>query len=427
MTIELLLPHRGMVELTAVEALLKGAPSEPFNAAIADACADLSQRILFDAEARAIPELVALAFWMRKAEIERLKEEFRRLEQPHVFLAPRGLVFHVPPRNVDTMFVYSWFMAALTGNRNVIRLSPSRSRTTDILLRLFCAALGEAGAAARESTVVVSFGHEEEPTALFSRLCDVRVIWGGDESISAIRRAPLQPHARDLTFPDRYSFAAVASVAYRAAGHARRDELAAQFFNDSFWFDQMGCSSPRLLVWCGPEAAGREASADFFDRLNRYVLARGYAQQPAVAVKKLVFSCLAALDSPVDSYRHYPALTVLSLGSLENFKRDHPGGGLFMEAFVADLSGLDAMVNRRDQTLECFGFETDELRRFARQLNGVGIDRIVPFGQALQFGRLWDGYDLLQEFTRRVVLEAERPARSAVPRPETHAGAKSSS
>jgi len=183
MKIELLLPHRGMVDLAAVEELLNGAPSDPFNASIADACADLSQRILLDAEARAIPELVALAFWMRKAEIARLKEEFRRLEQPHALLAPRGLVFHVPPRNVDTMFVYSWFMAALTGNRNVIRLSPSRSRTTSVLLRLFCAALGEARDAARQSTVVVNFAHEDEPTALFSGLCDVRVIWGGDESI----------------------------------------------------------------------------------------------------------------------------------------------------------------------------------------------------------------------------------------------------
>ncbi|MFC6804089.1 acyl-CoA reductase [Deinococcus caeni] len=36
---------------------------------------------------------------------------------------PRGLVFHVPPANVDTIFIYSWLMSVLAGNRNVIRLS----------------------------------------------------------------------------------------------------------------------------------------------------------------------------------------------------------------------------------------------------------------------------------------------------------------
>src|SRR5229473_1854189 len=37
---------------------------------------------------------------------------------------PRGLVFHVPPANVDTIFVYSWALSALAGNRNVVRISP---------------------------------------------------------------------------------------------------------------------------------------------------------------------------------------------------------------------------------------------------------------------------------------------------------------
>jgi hypothetical protein len=42
---------------------------------------------------------------------------------------------------------------------------------------------------------------------------------------------------------------------------------------------------------------------------------------------------------------------------------------------------------------------------FARSLNGSGIDRIVPIGQALAFGRFWDGYDLLAEFTRSTLIQ----------------------
>ena len=51
-----------------------------------------------------------------------------------------------------------------------------------------------------------------------------------------------------------------------------------------------------------------------------------------------------------------------------------------------------------------FGFALDELREFVAAVGGRGIDRIVPFGQALSFAPIWDGYDLLTEFTRATTL-----------------------
>jgi hypothetical protein len=63
-------------------------------------------------------------------------------------------------------------------------------------------------------------------------------------------------------------------------------------------------------------------------------------------------------------------------------------------------------VTRKDQTLTAHGFTSEELTAFARSLHGRGIDRIVPFGEALSFGSLWDGYDLLAELTRTVQVGA---------------------
>jgi hypothetical protein len=57
---------------------------------------------------------------------------------------------------------------------------------------------------------------------------------------------------------------------------------------------------------------------------------------------------------------------------------------------------------RKDQTMTVSGIDAERLARFVRKVNGRGIDRIVPFGEALTFGRYWDGYDLLAELTRRV-------------------------
>ena len=403
---EILLPDRREVSLGELRTLVEETTgAEPFHDSVTDACADLSTRIFRDPAARRFPELQALAFWIRKAELHRLKDAFDALRREDRVLVPRGIVYHVPPRNVDTMFVYSWLLAALTGNRNVIRLSPQRSESSDVLLRLFRDALAKAAAPAKDSTLVVSYGHESEPTELLSSLCDVRVIWGGDATVNAIRRAPLAPHGREITFPDRYSMAAIRCDAYLELNEGKRSALAEQFFNDSFWFDQLACSSPRLVIWCGCEAAAAAASIDFFNKVDAYAVSRGYLLPPAVVMQKFVFACSATLDSPVSEYRRLETTTVLTLDSLAGFDRQHPGGGLFFEVRLEHLSDLAAVLNRKDQTLTWFGFPAEELFALVRRLNGRGMDRLVPIGQALQFQRFWDGLDLLQEFCRQVYVQ----------------------
>jgi hypothetical protein len=94
---------------------------------------------------------------------------------------------------------------------------------------------------------------------------------------------------------------------------------------------------------------------------------------------------------------------VLTLNDLAAFDRNHPGAGTFFEARVDSLLDLAPFVVRKDQTLSVFGQAAHEIRAFARATAGAGIARIVPVGEALRFDRFWDGYDLLQELTRRVV------------------------
>ena len=67
---------------------------------------------------------------------------------------------------------------------------------------------------------------------------------------------------------------------------------------------------------------------------------------------------------------------------------------------ISDLSELPSLFGEKDQTLTHFGLAKEQLLELAESLGGRGIDRIVPIGQALDFGRYWDGLDLFQSFTR---------------------------
>lgn len=376
----------------------------PFSPAIVDFCAALSAALQRDAEASMFPELKVLGFHLRRAAITELQRQFETLDSADCILVPRGLVFHIPPANVDTIFIYSWLLAALTGNRNVIRLSSRESPQVSILLRLFAEAARDVQSEQiLATTLILRYGHDRAITAAISAAADVRVVWGGDRSVSEIRSVPLAPHAREVTFPDRYSMSVIRASAYLEAEARERTDLASRFYNDVFWFDQAACSSPRLLVWIGSPDACAKASRPFFAELEAQIRSREYRLPAGAYLKKLTFACNTVANGGITTWNSpVNELCVLSLENLHGLKRDHPGGGLLFEYAAEDLNALTEIVGRRDQTLTHYGFEPAELLDLARQLNGKGIDRIVPIGEALNFHRYWDGHDLLQEMTRRV-------------------------
>jgi hypothetical protein len=126
----------------------------------------------------------------------------------------------------------------------------------------------------------------------------------------------------------------------------------------------------------------------------------------------------AAIDKMVLGYRRAAAAdgvryerdsneaTWVELPDLALYDRASCGGGIFFEYVSSQLEAdLLSLVQPQDQTAACFGLPHDVARALARRLNGRGIDRWVPIGRALEFNRVWDGYDLLQEFTRRVVVD----------------------
>ena len=396
MIVETLVPRRGEAELEELAAGLAAAPGfAPFAPELLDVCHALSRELFADPRAKRHPELVPLASFLRRASVAALAAEFAASADGDVVRVPRGLAFHVPPSSVDTMFVYSLAVSLLVGNRNVVRLSQRRTETTEVLIDALNAVAAEHPAVAR-TLAVVSYGHELEPSAVLSSVADVRVIWGGDRTIETIRALPLAPHATELLFGDRFSLAALAA-------DTPEDDLARRLFTDAYWFDQRGCSSPRLVVAVGEPEAAWTALDRLFDELAQEVEQRGYALELGAAMAKRVYAYGALADRPVRAYRE-PSneLTVIELETLGGFDRTHPGAGLFYAAVAGSLEELADLVVRKDQTMTVSGFDGEQVAGFVRAVNGRGVDRIVPFGEALTFGRYWDGYDLLAELTRRV-------------------------
>jgi hypothetical protein len=339
-----------------------------------------------------------------------LKEQFEALRVPGTVRLPRGLVFHVPPANVDTIFMYSWLLAALSGNQNVVRLPRQR----DAAVTAMCATLNEVLATTElghlvAGVAVVGYGHDAATTTAISARADMRVVWGGDATVGQIREIPLPPRSVELTFADRYSLAAMKARAYLEAGSQKQTQLVEDFVSDTFPFDQGACSSPQLVAWCGSEEDVASASDSFFVRAAEAACRRGYTVDSGTATAQTLAAANLAADHAVVRCRRYGReLLVAEIDGPGEIDRRHIGGGYLLSLRLAALVELVPFLTRADQTLTQFGFDEAELLDFAGRVAGSGgIDRIVPIGQALTFDRFWDGYDLLDVFTRTVSVTAD--------------------
>lgn len=375
----------------------------PFDKSVTGFINEVSDTILKDPSFRIYPELVAMAFWMRKANIVKLQAEFENERGNRLWVA-RGTVFHIAPSNVDTIFVYSWFLSMMIGNINIVRLSSNINEAVSILIDLINeTSKKEEFAEIRKRFLLVQYEHNDEITGRFSSCCDVRVIWGGDETIRRIRRIPLAPTATELVFADKFSLSLIDAGAF-VSSDSKKD-LIGRFYNDAYWFGQNACSSPRLVVWLGGKETIKAAREEFWNLLSDVVKVK-LENASAVAVKKLVSECALAINSGGEIKMEKSDTSLINrvyIADPSDIDREnHCGGGLFYEVFIDDLDKLPLIIKKKDQTIGVYGIDAGKLRRLMDEVRPAGINRIVPIGQALDFSAVWDGYNLLREFCREI-------------------------
>ena len=94
--------------LSRVEAMTY-AGRAPFHDSSIALLGEISKAILASPQGRAQPQYVALGFWLRPAAVKRMCDTLApRDTSGHLVPVPRGIALHLPPTNVDTIFVYSW-------------------------------------------------------------------------------------------------------------------------------------------------------------------------------------------------------------------------------------------------------------------------------------------------------------------------------
>lgn len=345
---------------------------------------------------RRYPDIATFAFFCRKANILSNK---RKYEVDSIRLG-RGVIFHIAPSNVPVNFAYSLVAGILSGNVNIVRVPSEHFEQVDII----CQSINQVTdlpefTIFKKRLFLVRYNRQSSVTTGLSSLCDVRVIWGGDETIAKIRQSSLPPRSYDITFADRYSLALINADAL--IHETDFDKLAEGFYNDTYLFDQNACSAPHLIIWTGDKENIIKGKSLFWEAVQKKV--EQYVLSSILSIDKL--SALYWQSTQCEGIQRIsPTDNKLWRIQISNLSPDidkyRCAGGYFLEYEAASLIELKKVVNRKYQTLAYCGYSRQELSDFVKSNRLNGIDRIVPFGKTTDFDLIWDGYDLIRSLSR---------------------------
>lgn len=189
-------------------------------------CQALSEALLKTPQSRDFPDLIALGFWLRQANLKPLLAPY---QQGQFIRQPLGLVFHSAPANVDSLFVYSGILSLLCGNKNVIRLSSRSGGSTAVLIEKIRALAATFPAQNARFQLVQCDYNSVELKALISTI-DGRVLWGSDQAIQAQRQLTLPAHARELSFGHKFSLCLLGADTVLAADNTEFQQLVQLFY-----------------------------------------------------------------------------------------------------------------------------------------------------------------------------------------------------
>lgn len=376
----------------------------PFDEKVCEFLDEVSKQLLQDAEAKSYPDVVTFGFFCRKASILSIKKNYEGKLEGRL---GRGVTFHIAPSNVPINFAYSLVAGLLAGNRCIVRASSKDFPQTRIVCRAFNKVAEEDKFTDIKNIFsVVMYNHNEEITSSLSLLADVRIVWGGDNTIAEIRKSQLKPRAFEITFADRYSIAV-----FNAKYILEQNDLkgvAQGFYNDTYLYDQNACSSPRFIYWIGNEEECEKAKDKFWSAVYDNINAK-YELAPILSVDKLTaqYKCVVELDGAKIQKGKDNLITRIRLSSLpENITDYTCAGGAYLEYNSEALDPLSSIITNKIQTLSYLGMNPEELRSFIVENGLCGIDRIVPVGKTSDFGFIWDGYDLITQMSR-IIFETK--------------------
>ena len=385
-----------------IEKLKKLNSLEVFSTITCDWLSDLSRFLLKDPKTKKYPDVATFAFFCRKANLSKLKAKHYNTNEIRI---GKGIAFHIAPSNVPVNFAYTLISGLLAGNINIVKIPSKYFEQIDIIINAINKTLENSEFdEVKKRIFVIKYDTNSETTSIISKICDLRIIWGGNETVSNIKNIKSNPKSLDISFPDRYSISLIDAKSYLELKDKNR--LSEFFYNDTYLFDQNACTAPHSLFWVGCDQDIEKSKIIFWELLEKKINEKQYNLNDISAIDKLVTFYSQSINKV--------SITKINKNNLiwrvdnkelnQNIDDFRCASGYFNEFKIHHIDELNNIIKRNYQTLSYFGVDKNEFISFFTKKRPLGIDRVVPIGKTLDFSLNWDGYDIINQMSRVIEI-----------------------
>ncbi len=380
---------------------IKKRSASPFDELSSDFLNCLSQEIFKNKKSRKFNDLITFGFWCRKKNISNLSKQFKDSN----IRKSLGIILHIPPGNVPITSLYSFVFGLLSGNSNIVRIANPKLENISLIIGILKKLINKRKfKEIKDSNAFIEYSKNDKVSAYLSSHTDGRIIWGGDNTIKIFKTYNTKPNCIDIFFSDKYSLSTLNSEKIIRLKENKMNDLIKNFYNDVFLMDQNACSSPHLVLWIGK--LNKKGIDKFWTYLNKYI-DKKYSLNYSISAKRynLLNNYLLKNHNFIFE-KKFNKIFVINIKDLDNNITKLRGfSGIFFQKRISSFDEIKFFLNRKIQTLTYFGISKHMIKKFLLSKNLEGIDRVVPIGQALDIGLIWDGFNIINKLTRIIDLK----------------------
>jgi phenylacetate-coenzyme A ligase PaaK-like adenylate-forming protein len=316
----------------------------------------------------------------------------------------RGLVCHWLAGNVQILGMFALVQSIVSKNSNLLKVSSRDDGVfTDILNEFkgvcYTTEVGHTitGDDLLKTISVVYFSrHAGKLGEEMSKEADVRIAWGGRESVETVSAYPARYDAETIIFGPKLSYSVIAKEELSSMQDAKK--LARKVSVDVSVFDQTGCASPHNLYI---EEGGVVSPEVFCDILGDS-MTKTELQIPKPLMSPEQVSQIHSIRGVYDfkgSVRGSETMSwTILLDDLDEIDKPVYSRVLFVHKVKSIMDSLK-YIDENTQTIG-IAAPAEKALEFANQATRRGVMRLPLIGRMLNFEMPWDGIFLFDRLVK---------------------------
>lgn len=316
----------------------------------------------------------------------------------------RGLVCHWLAGNVQILGMFALVQSIIAKNANLLKVSSRDDGVfTDILNEFkgvsYTTENGYtiSGDDLLKTISVIYFHHHASKLGEeMSKNADVRIAWGGRESVEAVSAYPARYDAETVIFGPKLSYSVIAKEELSSVQEAKK--LARKMSVDVSVFDQTGCASPHNLYI----EEGGVISPEEFTNILGESMTKTELQIPKPLMSPEQISQIHSIRGVYDFKGTVKGSETMSwtilMDNLDEIDKPVYSRVLFVHKVKSIMDSLK-FIDENTQTIG-IAAPKEKALAYATEATRKGVMRLPLIGRMLNFEMPWDGIFLFDRLVK---------------------------